>query len=173
MKIPFKKKSIAEYIMYSAIIIGGILIDQLTKFLVSEFMHIGQSIPIIKNFLHLTYTTNDGAAFGMMDGARWLFIVISVIAIIAFAAYLYLGHAESTLYAVAIAMVVSGGIGNMIDRVGLGFYVNPQGGGEVIDFIDFCGIWNAIFNGADSFVCVGAGLLALHLLLPLFQKKEN
>lgn len=170
MKIPFKKKSIAEYIMYSAIIIGGILIDQLTKFLVSEFMHIGQSIPIIKNFLHLTYTTNDGAAFGMMDGARWLFIVISVIAIIAFAAYLYLGHAESTLYAVAIAMVVSGGIGNMIDRVGLGFYVNPQGGGEVIDFIDFCGIWNAIFNGADSFVCVGAGLLILALVLDI--KKE-
>lgn len=170
MKIPFKKKSIAEYILYSAIIIGGILIDQLTKFLVSEFMHIGQSIPIIKNFLHLTYTTNDGAAFGMMDGARWLFIVISVIAIIAFAAYLYLGHAESTLYAVAIAMVVSGGIGNMIDRVGLGFYVNPQGGGEVIDFIDFCGIWNAIFNGADSFVCVGAGLLILALVLDI--KKE-
>lgn len=170
MKIPFKKKSIAEYIMYSVIIIGGILIDQLTKFLVSEFMHIGQSIPIIKNFLHLTYTTNDGAAFGMMDGARWLFIVISVIAIIAFAAYLYLGHAESTLYAVAIAMVVSGGIGNMIDRVGLGFYVNPQGGGEVIDFIDFCGIWNAIFNGADSFVCVGAGLLILALVLDI--KKE-
>ena len=170
MKIPFKKKSIAEYIMYSAIIIGGILIDQLTKFLVSEFMHIGQSIPIIKNFLHLTYTTNDGAAFGMMDDARWLFIVISVIAIIAFAAYLYLGHAESTLYAVAIAMVVSGGIGNMIDRVGLGFYVNPQGGGEVIDFIDFCGIWNAIFNGADSFVCVGAGLLILALVLDI--KKE-
>ena len=170
MKIPFKKKSIAEYIMYSAIIIGGILIDQLTKFLVSEFMHIGQSIPIIKNFLHLTYTTNDGAAFGMMDGARWLFIVISVIAIIAFAAYLYLGHAESTLYAVAIAMVVSGGIGNMIDRVGLGFYVTPQGGGEVIDFIDFCGIWNAIFNGADSFVCVGAGLLILALVLDI--KKE-
>ena len=170
MKIPFKKKSIAEYILYSAIIIGGILIDQLTKFLVSEFMHIGQSIPIIKNFLHLTYTTNDGAAFGMMDGARWLFIAISVIAIIAFAAYLYLGHAESTLYAVAIAMVVSGGIGNMIDRVGLGFYVNPQGGGEVIDFIDFCGIWNAIFNGADSFVCVGAGLLILALVLDI--KKE-
>ena len=170
MKIPFKKKSIAEYILYSAIIIGGILIDQLTKFLVSEFMHIGQSIPIIKNFLHLTYTTNDGAAFGMMDGARWLFIVVSVIAIIAFAAYLYLGHAESTLYAVAIAMVISGGIGNMIDRVGLGFYVNPQGGGEVIDFIDFCGIWNAIFNGADSFVCVGAGLLILALVLDI--KKE-
>ena len=170
MKIPFKKKSTAEYILYFAIIIGGILIDQLTKFLVSEFMHIGQSIPIIKNFLHLTYTTNDGAAFGMMDDARWLFIVISVIAIIAFAAYLYLGHAESTLYAVAIAMVVSGGIGNMIDRVGLGFYVNPHGGGEVIDFIDFCGIWNAIFNGADSFVCVGAGLLILALVLDI--KKE-
>ena len=172
MKIPFKKKSIAEYIMYSAIILGGNLIDQLTKFLVNKFMMPGQSIPLIKGFLHLTYTTNDGAAFGMMDGARWLFIAISVIAILAFAAYLYLGHAETPLYAVAISMVISGGIGNMIDRVGLGFYVNPQGGGEVIDFIDFCGIWNAIFNGADSFVCVGAGLLILALILDIKKEAE-
>ena len=173
MKIPLKKKSIAEYIMYSAIIIGGILIDQLTKFLVSEFMHIGQSIPIIKNFLHLTYTTNDGAAFGMLDNARWVFIVISAIAILAFAAYLYLGHADGMLYSVAIAMVISGGIGNMIDRMGLGFYVNSEGMGEVIDFIDFCGIWNAIFNGADSFVCVGAGLLILALVLEIKKEAQS
>jgi lipoprotein signal peptidase len=80
------------------------------------------------------------------------------------------------LYGVSISMVVSGGIGNMIDRLGFGFYVNPQTGmGEVVDFIDFCGIWNAIFNGADSFVCVGAGLLMLALILDLIKefKKEK
>jgi lipoprotein signal peptidase len=59
----------------------------------------------------------------------------------------------------------------MIDRLGFGFYVNPETGlGEVVDFIDFCGIWDAIFNGADSFVCVGAGLLILALIIDL--KKE-
>ncbi len=173
MKIPFKKRTPAEYILYTAIILGGVIIDQLTKFLVSKFMTLYQSIPLIKNFLHITYTTNDGAAFGMMDGAgqRWIFISISIIAILVFAAYLYLGHADNALYGVAMSMVISGGIGNMIDRLGLGFYVNADGMGEVIDFIDFCGIWKAIFNGADSFVCVGAGLLILALILDI--RKEG
>ena len=167
----FKKKTPKEYIIYSAIIALGIILDQLTKWLVYKYMTLYQSVPLIKGFLHITYTTNDGAAFGMMDGQRWIFIVVSSIAILAFVAYLYLGHADNMLYGVSLSMVISGGIGNMIDRVGLGFYVNPKTGmGEVIDFIDFCGIWNAIFNGADSFVCVGAGLLMLALILDL--KKE-
>jgi signal peptidase II len=168
----FKKKTPKEYILYSAIILAGIFLDQLTKFLVTKFMTMYQSIPLIKDFLHLTYTTNDGAAFGMMDdpSQRWIFIVISSVAILAFAAYLYLGHAENMLYAVSLSMVISGGIGNMIDRLGFGFYINPNGMGEVVDFIDFCGIWNAIFNGADSFVCVGAGLLMLALVLDIIKE---
>ena len=170
----FKKKTPLEYIIYSAIILGGILIDQLSKFLVFKFMHLYESIPLIKGFLHITYTTNDGAAFGMMDGARWIFMVVSIIAILVFGAYLYLGHADNWLYAVSLGMVISGGIGNMIDRLGLGFYVNPlTGNGEVIDFIDFCGIWNAIFNGADSFVCVGAGLLILALVIDIIKESKE
>ena len=169
----FKKKTPKEYVIYSAIIVLGIFLDHLTKFLVNKYMDIYQSIPLIKNFLHITYTTNDGAAFGMMDSPeqRWIFIVISTIAILGFMVYLYLGHAENLLYGISISMVVSGGIGNMIDRMGLGFYVNPiTEMGEVIDFIDFCGIWNAIFNGADSFVCVGAGMLILALIIDLVKE---
>ena len=167
----FKKQPTRNYVIFSAIILGGIFLDQLTKWLVVKYMNLYDSIPLIKNFLHITYTTNDGAAFGMMDGARWIFMIISTLAILGFAAYLYLGHAENMLYGVSIAMVVSGGIGNMIDRLGFGFYVNPETGmGEVVDFIDFCGIWNAIFNGADSFVCVGAGLLILALLIDIVKE---
>ena len=169
----FIKKKPKDYILYSAIILVGILLDQLTKFIVTKYMTLYQSIPLIKGFLHLTYTANDGAAFGMMDdpSQRWIFLVISTVAILAFGVYLYLGHAESTLYGIALSMVVSGGIGNMIDRLGVGFYVNPNTGmGEVIDFIDFCGIWNAVFNGADSFVCVGAGLLILALILEMKEE---
>ena len=59
----------------------------------------------------------------------------------------------------------------MIDRLGIGLYVNPiTEKGEVVDFIDFCGIWDAIFNGADSFVCVGAGLLILALILDIVKE---
>lgn len=171
----FVKRKPKDYILYSAIIAAGIFLDQLTKFLVTKYMTLYQSIPLIKDFLHLTYTTNDGAAFGMMDdpSQRWIFLLISSLAILAFAAYLYLGHADTTLYGVAMAMVISGGIGNMIDRLGIGFYVNADGMGEVVDFIDFCGIWNAIFNGADSFVCVGAGLLVLALILDLIKESKK
>jgi len=167
----FKKKTPIEYIIYSAIILGGIFIDQLSKYLVQANMEIGQAIPLIPGFLNIKYTTNPGAAFGMMEDQRWIFIVVSSIAILAFLAYLYLGHAENMLYAVSLSMVISGGIGNMIDRLGFGFYVNSETGtGEVIDFIDFCGIWNAVFNGADSFVCVGAGLLILALVIDLVKE---
>ena len=170
----FKKKSPIEYIVYSAIIVVGIILDQLTKFLVFKFMDLYESIPLIKGFLHLTYTTNDGAAFGMMADQRWVFMTISTLMIIGFSLYLYLGHAENMLYGVSMAMVVSGGIGNMIDRLGLGFYVNPETGlGEVIDFIDFYGIWNAVFNGADSFVCVGAGLLILALVKDIIKETKD
>ena len=169
----FKKKRPIDYIIYSAIIIFGIFIDQLTKYLVSANMEIRQTIPLIEGFLNIKYTTNPGAAFGMMEDQRWIFIVISTVAIIAFLAYLYLGHAENMLYAVSLSMVISGGIGNMIDRLGFGFYVNPTTGmGEVVDFIDFCGIWNAIFNGADSFVCVGAGLLILALVIDIVKEAK-
>ena len=168
----FKKKTPFEYILYTAIIIFGIFIDQLTKFLVSANMKIGEAIPIIEGFLNIKYATNPGMAFSAMSAPdqRWIFISVSAVAIIAFLLYLYLGHAENMLYAVSLSMVISGGIGNMIDRLGFGFYVNPDGMGEVIDFIDFCGIWNAIFNGADSFVCVGAGLLILALVIDLVKE---
>jgi len=174
LKKLYKKKEPKDYVLYSVIILAGVFIDQLSKFLVSKFMNIGESIPIIKDFLHITYTTNDGAAFGMMDSARWIFMVVSVLAILVFGAYLYLGHADNRLYAVSLGMVISGGIGNMIDRLGIGFYVNPvTGNGEVIDFIDFCGIWNAVFNGADSLVCVGAGLLILALMIDLVKESKK
>lgn len=174
-----KKKRPIDYIIYSAIIVLGIILDQLSKWLIFTNMEIRQSIPIIQNILHITYTTNDGAAFGMMDGPgqRWIFIIVSTVAIIGFAVYLYLGHADNMLYGVAFSIVISGGIGNMIDRFGFGFYVNPETQmGEVIDFIDFCAfpkIWSAIFNVADAFVCIGAGLLVLALILDVIKESNR
>lgn len=154
----FKKRRLSDYLMYTAVIIGGIILDQITKILAEVFLKSNGTFPIIKNALHLTYVENLGAAFGMLADSRWLFMVVSVVAILVFGAYLYLGHAESTLSAVALAMMTSGGIGNMIDRIFRGY---------VIDFIDFRLINFAVFNGADSLVCVGAGLLILSLLLGL------
>ena len=158
----FIKKKPKDYILYSAIILVGIILDQLTKFLVTKYMTLYQSIPLIKGFLHLTYTTNDGAAFGMMDGQRWVFIVVSTLAIVAFIAYLYLGHADNMLYAISLSMVISGGIGNMIDRLVLSY---------VVDFFYFKLIDFPVFNVADIYVVVGIFLLAF-LVFFLYKEEE-
>ncbi len=160
----YKKRKITDYVLYSSIIIVGIILDQLTKYLTDAFMHLGQTIPIIKDVLHLTYVTNTGAAFGMMKGSRWIFMIVSTIMILALFFYLFLGHADTPLYGIAISMIISGGIGNMIDRIALGY---------VIDFIDFTLIDFAVFNGADSFVCIGAGLLILALILDIIKESKT
>lgn len=162
MKI--EKKNPKDYILYSVIIACGILIDQVTKALASAYLTAVETFPIIKGVIHLTYAENTGMAFGMLKDKRWVFMTVSTVLIIAMALYLYLVKSEGKLYDIAIAMIVSGGIGNMIDRVGIGY---------VVDFIDFRLINFAIFNGADSFVCVGAGLLILALILDLSKESKN
>lgn len=163
-----KKLSIKKYTLFSVIILLGIGIDQLTKLLSVKFLKPRGTVPIIEDVIHLTYVENRGAAFGMLSDSRWVFMIISTVAIIGMLFFLYSGLASNLLYEVSVAMVISGGIGNMIDRIALGY---------VVDMIDFRIINFAVFNGADSFVCVGAGLLVLTLLLDIFKetkvKKEN
>ncbi|MBQ7387704.1 MAG: signal peptidase II [Clostridia bacterium] len=159
----FKKKRAVDYVIYSLVIVVGIILDQLSKLLVVKHIPLDTTVPLIKDVLHMTHIRNDGAAFGMLDDHRWIFIAISTVTIIALAFYLYLGHAQNNLYAVSIAMIISGGIGNMIDRLVLGY---------VVDFIDFRAFdfWKWIFNGADSFVCIGAGMLILALILDIIKE---
>ena len=158
------KMSKWEYIIYSSVIALGILLDQLTKWLAVTFLlPLGESVPIIRGVLQLTYVENEGAAFGSLKDAPWVFNSVSVVAIIAILGYLFLGRGTSKLQEIALAMIVSGGIGNMIDRILLQY---------VIDFIDFCLIDFAVFNGADSFVCVGAGLLILSLVLEIIAESK-
>ena len=152
-----------DYILYSLIIFGGIGIDQLTKWLAATFLTKGGTTPLWQGVLHLTYVENTGAAFGMLKDAPWVFNSFSVIAIVALSLYLYLGHATGRLYEISIALIISGGIGNMIDRTALGY---------VVDFIDFRLINFAVFNGADSFVCVGAGLMILALVREMIAESR-
>ena len=161
----FKKLSKWEYIVYASVIIVGILFDQLTKLLSTVYLMPKGSVPIIKDVLHLTYVRNPGAAFGMLADARWVFMTLSTLAIIGMTFYLFSGMSENRLYSASLSIIISGGIGNMFDRVGLGY---------VVDFIDFCLIDFAVFNVADSLVCIGAGLLILALLLDIKKElKEN
>ena len=164
----FKKKTLRDYIVYVSILLGGIILDQLTKWLAVKYLIPVGSVPLIRfgevQVLNLTYVENTGAAFGMLKNAPWVFNTVSVVAIVVMLGYLFLGHAESKLSGIALAMLVSGGIGNMIDRATLHY---------VVDFIDFRLINFAVFNGADSFVCVGAGLLVLALVLEMKEEARK
>jgi signal peptidase II len=126
-------------------------------------------LKIIPGVLNFRLVLNDGAALGMLDNARWVFLVLSTVAIIAILVYLFWKKPQNKLLLVALTLVTGGGIGNMIDRVWLGY---------VVDFIDFCAfpkLWMWVFNVADSCVTVGAGILALWMIIDLIKdiKAEN
>ena len=160
----FFKKFKDKFIML-AIILGGVVLDQITKLIVDANMELWQSIPLIKGVLQLTYIRNRGAAFGILSEHRWVFMVISIVAIVAVSLYLFAFMKEkSWLLKIGLSLIVSGGIGNMIDRIAYGY---------VIDMIDFCLIDFAVFNVADSFVCVGAGLTALSLILAIIKEEKE
>ena len=162
--------------IYIAIIALSIVLDQITKYAVVANMVEGQSIPIIENILHLTYVTNDGAAMGMMDDYRWVFMSVSTVALIGIAVWLVVRHKHiSKLTGIAFAMIAGGGIGNMIDRT---FNGETFGNGVVVDFIDFCAfpnLWKWVFNIADSCVCVGTFMLSVWLIIDTVKayKKEK
>lgn len=158
-----KKLKAIYYVIYSAVILGGIGLDQLSKFLAVKLLAPIESVPLWEGVLHLTYVENKGAAFGMLADHRWVFMSISSVAIIAIALYLYSGKNASKLFTSALMLIVSGGIGNMIDRIALGY---------VVDFIDFALIDFAVFNVADSLVCIGAGLLVLSLVLDIIKEAK-
>lgn len=138
-----------------AIIAGSVGLDQLTKRLVVRYLQPIASYPLWQDVLHLTYVENRGAAFGMLSQHRWVFMVFSTIAIVGVGIYLFRFCKEGVWVKVALAMIVGGGIGNMIDRIALGY---------VVDFIDFTLIHFAVFNVADSFVSVGAVMLVIYFV---------
>ena len=149
--------------IWLVVIVVAVFLDQLTKYLTVLHLKPVDTVPIIEDVLHLTYVENTGAAFGMMKDARWVFMITSTLAIIGILVYLFWKRPESKLECLSLAFIVGGGIGNMIDRTVLGY---------VVDMIDFRLINFAVFNVADSFVCVGAGLMILHLILEMVKEAK-
>ena len=140
-----------------------VAMDQVTKLMAVKLLAPVGSVDIIRGVFRFTYVENEGAAFGMFSEHRWVFMVISTVAIVALIIYLWKFPPDSKLACTALSFIIGGGIGNMIDRVCLGY---------VVDFLDFCafpGVWMWVFNVADAFVCVGGGMLMLWLILSIIQ----
>ena len=151
-------------LLYAAIIIFGVGFDQLTKDLVTLSLPIDRSadVPVWDGVFHLRCISNDGAAFGMLDDKRWIFMSMSTIAILVMLAVLIIKRKSIPVsVGISMALILSGGIGNMIDRVALGY---------VVDFIYFVPIDFPCFNVADSLVCIGAALMFIFVL---FSKDEE
>jgi len=140
------RKTIARFL-----VIGILVFDQLTKYIISQAIPPGESIPIIKNVFHITYILNRGAAFGMFKNQMYFFIATAVLAIIFI--LLILRRRRRWQEEIALYLILSGAISNLIDRIRLG---------AVIDFLDFR-IW-PVFNIADSAITIGAVLLAIYIL---------
>ena len=148
----------------AAIAVSLIVIDQITKILIKTNLSEGASTVIIPKFLDFTYITNGGAAFGMLQGQRWIFLSITTIIIIVALYMLFTDKLKSKLFIFAAMLIVAGGIGNMIDRVLRGY---------VIDFINVRFVNFYVFNVADSCVCIGACLIILKLLLDIYHEKKG
>lgn len=159
------KESKRLAMLSAPIIILGIVLDQVSKWLCVKYLKPKGSIPFIPKLINLTYCENTGAAFSMFSAPnqRWIFMVISTIAIVLMIYMLYsFKEKKYTLMVIGLSMMISGGVGNMIDRFRLGY---------VVDMIDVSPLFSfAIFNVADCFVCVGAGVMLLAFIL--IWKKE-
>ncbi len=142
--------------LYLAIIITTIALDQISKYLAVAFLKPIGTLPIIKNALHLTYSENTGAAFSILRGKQLFLISITILAMLFMLGYLYKWSQVDGQHwqKMCFALIIGGGIGNLIDRIRIGY---------VVDFIDFRLINFAIFNVADSFIVVG--VIALMTLL--------
>lgn len=149
-------------------IIASIGIDQIIKGIVRANMSVGETVPVIEDVFHITYIRNEGAAFGMLADHRWVFMSLSTVAIIAIGVYLFKFCKETLFTKIGFALIIGGGIGNMIDRISLKYVV------DMIDcrFIDFY-----VFNFADSCVCVGAAMVCIGFILSIYRdyksKKEG
>ena len=154
--------------LFGFITIAGLIVDQLTKLYIDATMRPFDSIPLVDNFFNITYLRNKGAAFSFLSHASWrlpFFICVSLIAAIAILVAFRKLADDQRLAQVSLAMIFSGAVGNLIDRLRLG---------EVIDFLDvhwYGHHWPA-FNVADSLICVGVFLLALDMLIDDRRRKR-
>ena len=151
-------------ILYIIAAILIIALDQISKFLTTCYFDLGEVKAIIPNIISFTYIQNEGAAFGILQGARVFFIVITIVVFLGAIYYIFKMRPQSLLEKWALCFISGGAIGNFIDRAAFG-YVRDF---ILLDFIDF-----PVFNIADCFVCIGAGLYILYAFSDIFAKKEK
>jgi signal peptidase II len=147
-------------VRFSFIALLVVVADQLTKLWITREMFRGESRRVLGDFLKLTYVQNEGAAFGLSFGGRWSFVVVTILVAVFILVY-YSRSERTTMSRLALALILGGALGNLLDRVRIG---------EVVDFVHVSVnrlSW-PVFNVADIAITAGVALLAFHL----FRREE-
>lgn len=153
-------------IIFSIIILICVILDQASKYFAETFLSQIPTFPVIRNVFHLTYTQNTGAAFSMFSDKQIFLIILTGIFTLFLIILLWLipKKKKYVLTNLALSLIISGAIGNLIDRVRLNY---------VVDFFDFRLISFAIFNVADVFVVCGCALLIFAILTNKIPENKN
>lgn len=154
------------YILASLIGIIILVADQVSKYWVANNLLMSESYTFLPKVIDITYIHNDGAAWGMLGGHTWFLLSMTLVVMLVCLALLLKYGVKDKLMFWAIILVLSGGLGNMIDRI--------FRGGRVIDFLHF-EFWPTfpVFNIADCAIVVGAGLLMLYFFIGIIEESRQ
>lgn len=141
--------------------------DQITKYIVISNMTLNSSVEFLPGFMNFWYIHNQGGAWGFLEGHTWILLSLTILIMIICVAMLLKFGIRNKLMFWSVALILSGGTGNMIDRI--------FRGGKVIDFMHFEFIDFPVFNVADCAIVVGALLLVLYFAVDMYKesKEEN
>ncbi|MEG6572596.1 signal peptidase II [[Clostridium] cellulosi] len=148
-------RDVIAVILYCIAVLALVAADQLTKYWAVNSLAEQGSVPVIGDFLRFTYIENTGASFSMLAGKRTLLIVFPAVVLTAVLVVIISHRIKSVKWNISLVLILAGGIGNLIDRIRLGY---------VVDFIDLHTIHFAIFNVADTFITIGVALLIILFL---------
>lgn len=157
------KKS-TSYIIISIVIVLGVVLDLVSKSLFAKYFssHI-EAIVVIPNFFEFVFVKNTGAAYGLFGGSTIALSIVSILFIIAFIIFDIFNHKNNWWYIFGIAFIISGAIGNLVDRLFLGY---------VRDFISIR-LFSFVFNLADLFITVGVICFVIYLMISAIQEKKE
>lgn len=155
-----------SYILAAVVAALLLAADQWSKYAVVAEFTLGQTKPFLPGFLQFTYIHNNGGAWGLMEGHTWLLLSVTLLIMVICIALLVKKGLKNKLLFWSICLILSGGLGNMIDRI--------FRGGEVVDFLHLQFMPNfPVFNIADCAVCIGAGLLLLYFVTDIYREAKQ
>lgn len=141
-------------ILYFVLILVLIGIDQGIKMMTVANLSLGQVVNIIPNWFSLTRLNNSGAAWSILEGQKWFFVLVGLIATGLIITFMF-HYKEKKMYLISLSLILAGTIGNLIDRIHNGYVVDMF----QLDFANF-----PIFNGADIFLTLGIIILAVLII---------